>query len=76
MWHRKPEKYKEFEGMKNIIVGQGELTYIETPDGNPGWVTLCGNIIHDRADAEKYAKKVDDLFQHNKLKKMRELTND
>mgnify|MGYP000016323229 CR=1 FL=1 len=76
MWHRKLEKYKEFEGMKNIIVGHGELAYIQAPDGKPGWITLCGNIIHDREEAEKYAKKVDDLFQFNKLKKMRELTND
>jgi hypothetical protein len=76
MWHRKPEKYKEFEGMKNIIHGMGEMSHIKTPDGRDGWVALDGNIIYDRNAAELYAKKIDALFRFNKLRNMRELTND
>lgn len=58
-------KYKQFPGQDNIIIGSGELIAVQTVRGK-GWITPANDIIYNREDAEKYAKKLDDLIQHNR----------
>ena len=58
-------KYKQFPGQDNIIVGSGELIAVQTVRGK-GWITPTNDVIYNRVDAEIYAKKLDDLIQHNR----------
>ena len=60
MYHRLPHKYKEFEGMENIVFGKGELVFV----GN-GWRSISGRIITDRDEALKEAKELDRLYRIN-----------
>lgn len=63
MWHNKKHKYKEFEGMGNIIVGDAELPL------NPsktGWIAPTGLNIFNEQDAIKYANKLNEVIQANK----------
>lgn len=73
MWHRDPAKYKEFQGQDNIIVGSGELIAVTTKRGK-GWITPTHEIIYNRADALKYAAKLDDLIQRNRQRVARNKT--
>ena len=58
MYHRKPEKYKEFEGMENVVYGKGELIKVKTEQG-VGYRAPCGSIIYDYDEALAYAKRLD-----------------
>lgn len=49
---RNKEKYKEHDRMNNIIVGKGELVWLETKQG---WITPTGEIIQDKEQAIQYA---------------------
>lgn len=64
MYHRKLEKYKEYEGMKNTVVGKGELIYVSTPLGD-AYRAPCGALIYDRDEALEYAHKLDILIRKN-----------
>ncbi|WP_411350560.1 hypothetical protein [Moraxella lincolnii] len=62
MKHRNPETYKQFIGMQNIIVGDGELVWNEEKQA---WATPTGNYITDRAYAIEYATNLNKLIQKN-----------
>lgn len=64
MYHRKPEKYKEFEGMDNAVYGKGELIKVNTPKG-VGYRAPCGQIIYDYDEALAYAKELDRIIRIN-----------
>ena len=64
MYHRKPEKYKEFEGMDNAVYGKGELIKVKTPQG-VGYRAPCGQIIYDYDEALAYAKELDRIIRIN-----------
>ena len=66
MYHRKPEKYKEYEGMQNAVVGKGELIRVITPIG-VAYRAPCGSLIYDRDEALEYARKLDRLIRKNTL---------
>ena len=66
MYHRKPEKYKEFEGMNNAVYGKGELIRVSTPNG-VGYRAPCGQIIYDYNEAISYAKVLDQLIRRNTI---------
>lgn len=66
MYHRKPEKYKEFEGMENVVYGKGELIKVNTPQG-VGYRAPCGNIIYDYDEALAYAKRLDQIIRTNTI---------
>lgn len=66
MYHRKPEKYKEFEGMENVVYGKGELIKVNTPQG-VGYRAPCGNIIYDYDEALAYAKRLDQIIRTNNI---------
>ena len=68
MWHNKKHKYKEFEGMGNIIVGDGELP---VNPSRTGWVTPCGTLILNQEDAIKYATKLNEVIQDNRHLRMK-----
>ena len=63
MFHRLKHKYKEFEGMKNVIHGKGELVWV----GN-GWRSITGRIITDRNEALDEAKFLDKLYRYNSIR--------
>ena len=63
MYHRLPHKYKEFEGMQNVIYGKGELVYV----GN-GWRSITGRIITDKEEAIQEAKYLDRLYTLNSIR--------
>lgn len=65
MQHRDKNKYKQFPGQDNIIIGSGELIAVVTTRGD-GWITPANDVIYNREDAEKYAKRLDDLIQFNR----------
>lgn len=62
MKHRNPETYKQFIGMENIIVGDGELVWCKT---RQAWATPTGNYITDKAYAIEYATNLNKLIQKN-----------
>ncbi|MFB6349669.1 hypothetical protein [Moraxella marmotae] len=64
MYHRKPEKYKEYEGMDNAVVGKGELIRVVTPTG-VAYRTPCNQLIYDRQEALEYAAVLDKIIRHN-----------
>lgn len=64
MYHRKPEKYKEFEGMTNAVYGKGELIKVHTKTGI-GYRAPCGQIIYDYSEALEYAKELDRIIRRN-----------
>lgn len=59
---RDKSKYAEFEGMQNIIVGDGELVWCKAKNA---WVTPSGAYIKDRNYAIEYATNLDKLIQQN-----------
>lgn len=63
MYHRLPHKYKEFEGMQNVIYGKGELVYV----GN-GWRSITGRIITDKDEALQEAKYLNRLYTLNSIR--------
>lgn len=67
MYHRKLHKYKEYEGMQNIVVGQGELIRVFTSQG-VGYRTPSGTVIYDEEEAFKYAKALHDLIRRNQIR--------
>ena len=62
MWHNKKEKYKEFEGMGNIIVGDAELPL---NSDKTAWVLPTGNLVLNQQDAIQYATKMNEIIQAN-----------
>lgn len=66
MYHRKPEKYKEFEGMENVVYGKGELIKVNTPQGI-GYRAPCGRIIYNYDEALAYAKELDHIIRTNTI---------
>lgn len=73
---RNKERYKIHDRMENIIVGKGELVWIETKQG---WITPTGEIIQDKEKATQYAEYLNQryikAYQHKKqtLSKQRHL---
>lgn len=67
MYHRKLHKYKEYEGMENIVVGQGELIRVFTSHG-VGWRTPSGTVIHDKQEAIRYATALNSLIRYNQIR--------
>ena len=65
MFHRLPHKYKEFEGMKNIIVGKGEVPWSEYKQG---WIAPGGNTIRDVSEAVRIATYLDELYTKNSIR--------
>lgn len=65
MYHLKPEKYKEFAGQNNIIVGKGELVYSENKQG---WVDFNGRVIRNKEEAIKLATLIDKLYTKNSIR--------
>lgn len=59
--------YKKFEGDENIIVGSAELIAVTT-DRGMAWLTLCNTPIFNKQDAIKYATRLDDLIQFNRVR--------
>lgn len=55
-------KYTEVHNDKNIVIGQGELVYVES---KKGWIDLFGNIIKNKADAISIASKMNKLYNFN-----------
>lgn len=62
MYHRKPEKYKEYHNQENACVGYGELPYIKKQQA---WRTPNGYLIHDYDEAITYATYLDKLYRYN-----------
>ncbi|WP_432481724.1 hypothetical protein [Moraxella sp. ZY200743] len=67
MYHRKTHKYKEYEGMENIVVGQGELVRVFTSQG-VGWRTPSGTIIYNKQDAINYATRLDEFIRYHQIR--------
>lgn len=65
MFHRLPHKYKEFEGMKNVIVGKGELPWSEYKQG---WIAPSGIVIRDRQEAVRIATYLNELYTKNSIR--------
>lgn len=55
-------KYTEVHNAKNIVVGQGELVYVEE---QKGWIDHFGNIIRNKVDAIKIATQINKLYNYN-----------
>lgn len=65
--HRDKNQYKIHNAMNNIIVGKGELVYIEEQQG---WSNLDGTIIKDKEKAIQIATYLDYLYKINYQRKM------
>lgn len=64
-YHRLKHKYKEHDRLDNIIVGQGELCFVEQYNG---WITLDGHIITDRDVAIEYATRLDKYHTKQRIR--------
>lgn len=71
---RNPERYKEFENDKNVIVGYGELVHINTPNGD-GWITPCKHIFYNKEDAVQYASHLNEMIKLTKKKQANDKLN-
>lgn len=62
---RNKERYKIHDRMENIIVGKGELVWLQTKQG---WITPTGEIIQEKEQAIEYAtylnQKYIKAYQH------------
>lgn len=67
---RNPESYKKFHNMQNIVVGKGELPFIEAKNG---WRSPTGEIIYNKSEATLIAQKLDKLYQRLYQSKMQRL---